>query len=877
MIRLSALLSRLLATFRKQRLEDELDDELRFHLQMETEENIRRGMSAQEAHYAARRSFGGFQQTREIWRDRRYLPWLESWLRDLRFAVRSLARAPLFTLFAVASLALGIGANTALFTALHALVLRPLPYPQPERLVKLWETSMWHGQAGWSAVSVPNLRDWREQNTAFDRIAGFTPGGFNLAGRGETDRVSAARVESDLFPLLGVAPALGRAILPEENIEGRDRVAVLSDGLWRRRFGADHGIIGRTIAIDGAAHTVIGVMPPGFQFPPRSDVQIWVPLTFARYTREARGSHWLEVVARLRPGVAPEMAQRNMDAIARRIYPEDPTHGVGVLPLHSETVRATAQVLLVLFGAVGFVLLLACANVAHLVLARMGAQKRELAVRAALGAGRWRIVRLLLVEVLLLGAAGGIAGLVLAWQSLRVLVALAGDQLPQGVPIQMDATVLWFCLAVALLSALLAGLVPALRNSRIDLQSAMKDATGSSGGGLHRSFSPLMICESALSLVLVVGALLMVRSLRNMEHFDFGFQPDRLLTMKVALPGTRTARQSTAFYERAVEKLYAIPGVTGAAVINLVPVQSSHTGSVFTIEGRQTPLPGNEPGAEIRAISSDYFRTMGIPLIAGRFFRPDEIPDPWSVAIVNRSAARHYFPDEDPLGKRIALGIGDGREGWRTIVGIAGNVAEEGAQSPAPPVVYAPLGHPVWTAAGMSLVLRTPRDPASLAGAVRRSIRELEPGAALYLVSTMKDVVANSAADTRLLSDLLTLFSALALVLAMVGVYGVMSHQVSRCTHEIGVRMALGAERGQVLGMVCRRGLWNAMIGAALGLVWTVLTSGIIQHYVIGMSATNLATRLIAVTAILVLALAASFVPAWRASHIEPAVALRNE
>jgi len=877
MIRLSALFSRLLATFRKQRLEEELDDELRFHLQMETEENIRRGMSAEEAHYAARRSFGGIQQAREIWRDRRYLPWLESWVKDLQFALRSLARAPLFTLFAVASLALGIGANTALFTALDALVLRPLPYPQSGRLVKLWETSVWHGQPGWSAVSVPNLRDWREQNTAFSGIAAFTQDGVNLAGGGETERASAARVESDLFPLLGVAPALGRAILSEENIEGRDRVAVLSDGLWRRRYGADRGIVGRAIAIDGAAHTVIGVMPPGFQFPPRSRVELWVPLAFNRFTREARGSHWLEVVARLRPGVTPELAERNMNTIARRIYPQDPTQGVSVLPLHGETVRAAAQVLTVLFGAVGFVLLLACANVAHLVLARMGAQERELAVRAALGAGRWRIVRLVLVEVLLLGVAGGIAGLALAWESLRVLVALAGDQLPPGVSIQMDATVLWFCLVVALLSALLAGLVPALRSGRIDLQSAMKDAADSADRGLHRGFSPLMVCESALSLVLVVGALLMVRSLRNMEHLDFGFQPDRLLTMKVALPGTRTARQSTAFYERVVEKLCTIPGVTGAAVINLVPVQSSHTGSVFTIEGGETPKPGNEPGAEIRAISPDYFRTMGIPLISGRTFRPNEIPDPWSVAIVNRSAARRYFPDEDPLGKRIAFGIGDGREGWRTIVGIAGNVAEEGAQSPAPPVIYAPLGHPVWTGASMSLVVRTPRDPASLAGAVRRSIRELEPGAALYLVSTMKDVVADSASGTRLLSQLLTLFSAVALVLAVVGVYGVMSHQVSRCTHEIGVRMALGAERRQVLGMVCRRGLRNASIGAALGLVWTLLTSGIIEHYVIGMSAIDLATRLIAVAAILGLALAASFVPAWRASRVEPAVALRNQ
>ncbi|MGA2182706.1 MAG: ABC transporter permease [Bryobacteraceae bacterium] len=865
---MTTFLNRLVALLRRRRLENELDDELRFHLEMETEENIRRGMSAEEARYAARRSFGGIEQTREAWRDRRFLPEVDAWARDLRHGARMLARSPLFTAFAVVSLALGIGANTAIFTVLHALVLRPLPYPEPQGLMKLWETSMWRGQAGWTAVSVPNLLDWREQNRAFEEIAAFTVGGVNLAGRGETLRVPAAQVEAEVFPALRIRPLLGRTILAED----RD-VVVLSHGLWVRRFGANPAIIGQTVAINGAAHMVIGVMPAEFQFPPRSGVELWTPLVFNQYTRGARGSHWLEVIARLRPGVSQTTAQHHMDAIAQRIgqqYPEHRIQGVLVQPLHGETVQRTAQVLLVLFGAAGLVLLLACANVAHLVLARIAGQRRELAVRAALGAGRWGIVRLLMTESLLLAAAGGIAGLFLARQSLHALLALAADRLPAGIPIRIDGAVLWFCVFVSLLCAALAGFIPALGSSRIGLQTALKDA------GISR-LSPLMVGEVALVLVLVIGALLLVRSLRNLGQFDLGFRPERVLTMKLALPETRTAAQSTAFYRQAIEKARAIPGVSRAAVINLVPVQSSHTGSVFTIDGREPPPPGYEPGAEIRAISPAYFQAMGIPLVAGRSFRPDELPDRWKVALINRYAAEQYFPSEDPIGRRIAYGTGSGREGWRTIVGVVGNVREAGAQSPVPAVIYSPLGHPVWTSTTMSLVLRTSVEPAAVTGMVRRSMRELDPDAAVFLVRTMDQVVADSAADTRLLSRLLTIFSAVALVLAAVGVYGVMSHQVSRSTQEMGVRMALGADRSSVLRLVCRRGLQNALAGILLGLGWATLTNGAMQHYVIGMKAIDAGTYSAAALGTVAVALAASFLPAWRASRVDPAVALRNE
>jgi putative ABC transport system permease protein len=880
MTRMAIFLSRLAALLRRRSLEGELDDELRFHLEMETDENIRRGMSAEEARYAARRSFGGIEQTREAWRDRRFLPQVDAWVRDLRQGARMLARSPLFTAFAVVSLALGIGANTAIFTVLHALVLRPLPYPEPRGLMKLWETSMWGGQACWTPASVPNLLDWREQNRAFEEIAGFTVGGVNLAGHGETLRVPAARVEPDLFPVLRVRPFLGRTILREENVAGRDLVVMLSYGLWGRRFGGDPAIVGQSVAIDGAAHTVIGVMPPSFQFPPRSGVELWTPLVFNQYARAARGNHWLEVIARLKPAVSLTAAQQQMDAIADRLgqrYPEHRIQGVLVQPLDGETKQGTARVLLVLFGAAGLVLLLACGNVAHLVLARMAGRRRELAVRTALGAGRWGIVRLLLTESLLLAAAGGTAGYFAARQALHLLLALAADRLPAGIPVQIDGAVLWFCILISLFSAALAGLIPAIRNSRIDLQTALKDAAISGGGALRRRLSPLMVGEVALALVLVIGALLLLGSLRNLDRFDLGFRPERMLTMKLAVPETWTAAHSTAFYRQAIEKARAIPGVSRAAVINLVPVQSSHTGSVFTIDGREPPLPGYEPAAEIRAISPEYFQAMGIPLIAGRSFRPDELPDQWRVALINRYAAEQYFPNEDPVGKRIACGTGSGREGWRTIVGVVGNVREAGAQSPIPAVIYSPLGHPVWTSTTMSLVLRTSVEPAAVTGMVRRGMRELSPDAAVFLVRTMDQVVADSAADTRLLSRLLAIFSAVAPVLAAVGVYGVMSHQVSQSTQEIGVRMALGANRSGMLGMVCRRGLQNALAGTVLGLGWATLTNGAIEHYVIGMKAIDAETYLAAALGTVAVALAASLLPAWRASRVDPAVALRNE
>ena len=879
---LRTFLSRFGALFRRRKLEEELDEEVRFHLEMEIQENLRRGMSAEEARNAARRSFGGVDHAKEAWRDRRWLPQVDQWLKDLRFAARNLARAPGFAAFAVLSLALGIGVNTAIFTMLRTLVLQPLPYPEPWGLVRLWETMIWQGESAGSSVSVPNLVDWREQNQVFERIAAFGVEGVNLAHGEGTLRLVAAHVEADVFPIMRVQPLLGRTFLPAENSAGNDRVVVLSHRLWQGSFGAAPGIVGRKLRINGAAHEVVGIMPQGFQVPPRSPAALWTPLVYSEELRGARGSHWLQVIARLKPDVSWVAAQLNMNEIARRLekqYPEtNATRGVRVEPLHLGTVRATAQVLLVLFGAVGFVLLLACANVAHLVLARAAGRRRELSVRLALGAGRWRIVRMLTMESVLLAGAGGAAGFSIGRWCLDALLAFAADQLPPGVAVEPDATTIWFCALVSLFAALLAGVLPALRTSRIDLQSAFKEAGSSTGTALRRQRSALMVWEVSLAMVLAVGALLLVRSLRLLHRLDLGFETERVLTMRVALPetGYRKLEQTVAFYEGLLEQVRSIPAVSSAGVINCLPIQPEHENLNFTIQGRESPPPGHEPGAELRRVSPGYVQAMGIPVLTGRYLgHADNRADAQRVVLVSDELAQRYFSNGNPVGRSIRFGP-KGREGpWVVIAGVVGDVRDRGVYRPAPAVIYEPYAHSNFNWKTMSLVVRAAIEPEMLAQAVRRLVWDRDPDASVFLVRTMDQVVSDSVAGTRLLSHLLTIFSAL--VLAVVGVYGVMSYLVSQRTHEIGVRMALGAHRGEVLRMVLARGLRSSLVGVALGLIWTMMAGVAMRRFVIGIRVVDPWTWLAAAALVIGVALAASCLPAWRASRVDPLVALRDE
>ena len=805
---------------------------------------------------------------------------LEAWARDLRHGARSLARSPGFTAFAVITLALGIGANTAIFTALHALVLRPLRYGDPEGLAAIWETAVFRGQPTWMSVSAPNLVDWREQNQVFEGIAAYSPGGINLTQENDTLRIPAARVEPEVFRILRVSPLLGRVFFRDENEPGRDRVAILSYGLWQTGFGADPNVIGRRIGVNGAAHLVVGVMPSGFQFPPRTDTGLWTPLGFDEHARSARGSHWLGVVARLKPGVSWAAAQLNLDGIARRIAQQyGRTDGASVEPLHGEAVRATAEMLSVLSGAVGFVLLLACANVAHLILARATGRHRELALRIALGAGRWRIVRLILAESVAVAVLGGAAGLLAARLSLGALLRAAGDQFPAGVPVSIDGATLWFCALVTLASAMLAGSIPALRAGQLDLTTALKGTAGSTGDAPRRRPSLLMVCEIALALVLVIGATLLVKSLKNLSQADLGFRPERVLTVKAALPQAHfeTGAQTAAFYDRLLADLRVVPGVSRAAAITLLPVESEDFRSVFSIEGREPGAPGSEPGALVRIASPEYFDAIGIPLLQGRCFQEADVRSGRLVAVINRRVAESYFPNQDAVGQSIALGVGDGRDAWMTVVGVVGNHWNGGHSDPVPTTIYTPLRQFQWPLGTMSLVLRTSGEPEALAGAARRIARKLNPDAALYQVKTMMKVVSDSATSTRLLSRLLTLFAGLALILAVVGVYGVMSCLVSHRAHEVGVRMALGASRGRVLAQLLGRGLLNAVVGAIVGWGCAIMASRGLQEYVIGVPAIDLWTYLLSALTIVAVALLASFLPAWRASGADPLVALRNE
>ena len=880
---IGTLIERLRALRRKDQLDRELDEEVRFHLEMQAAECVRRGMTIEEARYAAQREFGGVEQRKEEWRDARFLPALESWCQDLGYAVRALGRARGFALFAVLSLALGIGTNTAVFTMLRSLVLRPLPYPEPERLVQMQETAMWMGSSTWGSVSAPNLKDWRDQNTVFESMGAYAVGGVNLAKGEETVRVAGAHVESEVFQAMKVAPLLGRVIRSEENVEGRDRVVVLSYGLWQRSFGADPNVVGTRVGINGGESVVIGVMPAGFQFPPRSRMELWTPLTFPAWARNERGSHYLNVLARLKEGTGWTAAQLEMNEIARRlekIHRENATRGVRILSLHGETVRGTLRILTVLWFAVAVVLLLACANVAHLVLARAMARRRELALRAALGAGRWRLVRLFLIEGLLLAAAGGAAGFFAAGWSLDGITAVAGEQLPQGIPVETDWTVLCFCAGAALFSALLAALPPAWNATRVDLQSALKEAGSAGGPSVPRSRNVLMVWEVGLALVLVMGALVLLRSLRVLNRDDLGFDHEQVLTMKVAVPShSGQEARVTEFHRRVVDRVQAMPGVIHAAEINLLPVQEFYSNANFSIRGRAADRAGFGPAAEIRVVTPGYFQALGIPLVRGRYFLESDLEGRQRVAIINRRTAELYWPGQDPVGQWVAIGTEPKPDAWMRIAGVVDNVRHAGPYRPPLTALYVPLSRrgPHWAWPGMSLVVRSVVEPEMLAREVRQAVRSVDPNAAVYLVRTMEGVVNDAAAGARLLARLLAIFSGLAVALALVGVYGVMSYLVSQRTHEIGVRMTLGAGRGEVLLMVLGRGARTALVGVAVGTLWTMPLWFLARHYLLGENFGYLWSYGQAAAGVLAVALAASFVPAWRASRLDPQSTLRSE
>ncbi|HSR51125.1 MAG TPA: ABC transporter permease [Acidobacteriota bacterium] len=805
-------------------------------------------------------------------------------LQDIRYAFSSSLKAPMTAFLAILSLSLGIGANTAIFSLINTVLLRPLDYPDPDRLVRVSET--FHSPRGVSegVVSVPNLRDWREQADSFQGIAAYHFfRGFNLNDGDTPVVVEGARLEPRMWSVLGVEPRHGRLFREEDLSVGGDKVAVLSYGLWQSRYGGDPEIVGREIGIDGAVHTVIGIMPESFQFPPRSPAQVWKPLTFTDQQAHSRSMHWVGVLARLKPEVALRQAQTEMDGIASLLQQAHPQvlagRGARVRPVHDWLVQGDREALWTLWAAVGFVLLIACANVANLLLARSVSRRRELAVRAALGAGRLRIIRQTLSESLLLAFGGGLVGLALGDEVLRYLASLPGTSIPQGQPVELDPVVFLFCAAACLLTALLAGLFPAWRVSRMDVAASLKDRTqGASGSmGKDRVRAGLVVAEVALAVVVLVAAGLLLKSYSRLTQVDTGIDSSRLLTVTVPLSVEKYQEggQITDFYRRLHQRITVLPGVEAVGMINVLPIQNSGWNSNVLVDGMDPAIPvGQRPLVETRSVGGDYFQAMGIPLLEGRLFGFGDRQAP-SQAIVNKAFADHLLEGASPLGRRVALGQAQGPQDWIPIVGVVADVSNGGLHSETRPEIYFPFAPRPYST--MSLVVRGSAAPAALAQPVRRVVEEIDPQQPVHRVLPMFEVIFDSVAGRRFNTLLMGVFGLMALLLAVAGVYGLLSYTVGRRTYEFAVRMALGAVKKDVLRLVLSDSLGTVGLGIGLGLFASLWLGDLMANQLYGVGAAD-PSNMAAVCAVLsVVSLAAALIPARRAARVNPLAALRQE
>jgi putative ABC transport system permease protein len=808
-------------------------------------------------------------------------------LQDLRYGARMLLKQPGFTAVAVITLALGIGANTAIFSVVNAALIKPLPYREPDRLVQFWETNP---LKNWTQATVApaNLFDWQKQNQVFEEIAAYsgsdkkgpTLSGLQMESNGEPERIRALYVTGNIFSVLGAKAMIGRTLREEETWQGKHTVAVLGYGLWQRRFGADPKIVGQKITLNGRSREIVGVMPPDFYFPSK-EAEMWIPMgwDYAQFT-QVRRPHFLRAVGRLKPGVTLAQARAEMTAIASRLerqYPDTNTQmGVG-LGLLKEWIVSDVQLPLIVFMvAVAFVLLIACANVVNLLLSRSAARSREVSIRSALGAGRARIVRQLLTESLLLALTGGAIGLLLALWLKDMLVAFSPSDIPRLDEIRLDWRVLGFTVGITLLTTLLTGIAPALSLSKPNLTSALKEGGQKGGVGQgSRMRGALVVAEIALALVLVVGAGLMIRSFGQLQQVDPGFDPNNVLSLSVSLPDSKypEGAQGQAFFEQAEQRIRSLPGVIAVGSTTTPALKGSDWTSDATIEGR----PPEDYVREVRhkVITPDYFRAMGITLLRGRFFNGSDNDKSQPVIIVNATLARRHFPGEDPIGKRIKIGKPNIQNPWQTIIGVVNDEKQDGLGAKVEHEDYQPL---LQNAQGqMTLIVRTVTDPQSLVGAIREEIRALDRSLPLYDIKTMRAAIYESLARARFITLLLIIFAALALTLASVGVYGVMSYSVARRTHEIGVRMALGAQTRDVLKLVVAQGGKLAAAGVGIGLTSAFALTRLMKTLLFGVSATDPVTFIAVALLLAIVALLACYVPARRAAKVDPMVALRVE
>jgi putative ABC transport system permease protein len=812
---------------------------------------------------------------------------MEMLWQDLRYGARQLARSPGFTAVAVLTLALGIGANTAIFSVVHSLLIEPLPYKDPDRLVVVWEHNRPRGRLT-NTISPANFLDWRDQNTVFEEMGAFAGVRANLTGVDDPEELPVQLVSVNLFPLLGVQAAHGRVFLPEEGVQGQNRVVLLSDALWRRRFHADAGILGKSLTLNNESYTVVGILPPNFQLFLRAGplvttpAEAWTPFAFTEQHR-IRSGRFMASLARLKPGTSLAQAQAEMHAIAARLEEQHPDFntgwGVNVVPLQEQLVGDLRLSLLVLMSAVGFVLLIACANVASLLLSRAVTRQHEVAIRTALGAGRRRILQQLLTESLLLGAVAGTVGLLLAYWGVDVLKAMSPRELETLMRrVAIDGWVLGFTVVVSLVTALIFGTVPAFATLRGNVGESLKEGVRG-GGSLARSGRMrrlLVVSELALALVLLISAGLLIKSFVRLQSVPAGFNPENVLTLRIQLSSGRYNDRAlrTAFFRDLLTRIRTLPGVQSVGAVAFLPLDGLGSATSFSVVGQPPPPPGQEPVCDVRVVHPGYFATMGIPLLRGRNFNSSEEVQSANVVLINETLAQQMFPGEDPIGKKLVIEMSD-ENPPDEIIGVVGDVKHYGLDTEVRPMTYWP--HPRFPYPFLSVVVRTQGDPLQLVGAVRHEVQAMDPAQPIADVRPMEQLVANSVARPRFNMLLLGIFAAVALVLAAVGIYGVMAHSVVQRTHEIGIRLALGARPKDVVRLVVGSGLALAVGGVALGLAGAFALTRLLASLLFATQPTDPVTFVSVVGVLLAVALVACWVPARRAARVDPMVALRYE
>ncbi|HEX5887065.1 MAG TPA: ABC transporter permease [Pyrinomonadaceae bacterium] len=876
--------------------EAEIVEELAQHLDDVYQRALRNGASEENARRAALNELNAehsllneLQRTQKrppanppLPGESRRLNLLADFLQDLRYASRMLLKNPGFTAVAVIALALGIGANTAIFSVVNTVLLRPLPYKDPEQLVMVWEDASRHGYPR-DTPAAANFVDWRDQNSVFSGMAAIADMNFNLTGVGDPERLKGRRVSANLFPLLGVDPQFGRVFTAAEDQPGAQRVVLLSHRLWLRRFGGDQSIVSKSLTLNGENYTVVGVMPARFQFPENDD-ELWVPIALTAEEAANRNRHYLQVLARLKPGVTLEQAQSEMTTIGARLqqqYPQSNADlGVAVTSLHEHLVGDIKPALLILLGAVGLVLLIACANVANLLLARAAIRQKEIALRVALGARRWRLLRQFLTESVLLATLGGILGLAIAYAGLLLLGSFIPENIAQAREISLDLKVLGFTLGVSLLTGFVFGLAPAIQALRMNQSETLKEGgrdsvTGRSGKRLR---GLLVTAEVAVSLVLLIAAGLLINSFLRLRNIDPGFKVDRLLTMKIELPEPKYEEfeRRTAFYTDLIQRVQSLAGVRSAAVTTNLPLYRQGNSTSIRIEGRPDPPPGQELIVVTRIVSPAYFDTMSIPLLAGRQFTDQDTDTTPNAVVISETMARRYWPGEEAIGKRIVFGRARSEADWIQVIGIVKDVRQFELNAEPRPQLYMSYRQAGFFAPE-DLVVKTDVEPASMAAAVRKAVWEIDKDQPVSNIKTMEEILGASIARQRFSMLLLGVFAGVALLLAAVGIYGVMSYSVAQRTHEIGIRMALGAQTGAVLKLAVGYGLKLVVAGVLIGLVAAFMLTRLMSTLLFGVTPTDPVTFALISLLLVGVAAVASYIPARRATKVDPLIALRYE